>query len=114
MSAAAKLLEHLQCVKQTASDRWLACCPSHPDRSPSLSIRKLDDGRVLVHDFGGCAVVSAAAKWKCMRQLILRLQAVRTCIPASRCGGPEYITINQSTGDVGAAARVVEPGLSRP
>jgi hypothetical protein len=25
-------------------------------RSPSLSIRELDDGRVLVHDFGGCDV----------------------------------------------------------
>jgi hypothetical protein len=54
--SAAKLLNRLDCVKQRAPGRWLARCPAHPDRSPSLSIRELEDGRVLVHDFGGCEV----------------------------------------------------------
>jgi hypothetical protein len=54
VSAAAKLLDRLARAKQTAPGRWLACCPAHEDRSPSLSIRELDDGRVLLHDFGGC------------------------------------------------------------
>ncbi|MFZ3322738.1 MAG: DNA primase [Usitatibacter sp.] len=40
----------------TGRDRWLACCPAHEDRHPSLSIREVDDGRVLVHCFAGCAV----------------------------------------------------------
>ena len=48
------LLERLHGVKATAPHRWLAQCPAHGDRSPSLSIRELDDGRVLLHDFGGC------------------------------------------------------------
>ncbi len=55
MSAAA-LLDRLERVKQTGPGRWLACCPAHSDRSPSLSIRELDDGRLLLHDFGGCEV----------------------------------------------------------
>ena len=54
MSAAAKLLDRLERVKQTGPRRWIAACPSHRDRSPSLSIRELDSGLVLLHDFGGC------------------------------------------------------------
>lgn len=34
----------------------MARCPAHPDKTASLSIRELDDGRVLVHDFAGCSV----------------------------------------------------------
>lgn len=54
--SAARLLDRLECVKQRAPGRWLARCPAHPDRSPSLSVRELEDGRLLVHDFGGCEV----------------------------------------------------------
>jgi hypothetical protein len=54
--SAASLLDRLDRVKQTAPGRWLARCPAHQDKSPSLSVRELDDGRVLVHDFGGCQV----------------------------------------------------------
>jgi hypothetical protein len=56
MSGPAALLDRLNSVKQTAPGRWLARCPAHQDRSPSLSIRELDDGRLLLHDFGGCEV----------------------------------------------------------
>jgi hypothetical protein len=35
---------------------WTACCPAHKDKSPSLSIREGQDGRVLVHCFAGCSV----------------------------------------------------------
>jgi hypothetical protein len=52
--SATPLIDRLERVRQTAPGRWLAKCPAHQDRSPSLSIRELDDGRVLVHDFGGC------------------------------------------------------------
>lgn len=55
MSAAAKILDRLQGVRQTGPGRWLARCPAHEDRSPSLSIREIDD-RVLLHCFGGCEV----------------------------------------------------------
>lgn len=56
--SASKLLQTLNKVKQTGPGRWLACCPAHDDRSPSLSIRETDAGATLVHCFGGCDVHS--------------------------------------------------------
>lgn len=53
MSAADKLLSRLQRVRRTGPGRWIASSPTREDRHPSLAIRELDDGRVLVHDFGG-------------------------------------------------------------
>lgn len=51
------LLSRLDRVRRTGAGRWLACCPAHESKSKSsLSVRELDDGRVLVHDFGGCSV----------------------------------------------------------
>jgi len=47
------LLGRLDQVRQTGPDQWLARCPAHDDRSPSLSIKQADD-RVLVHCFAGC------------------------------------------------------------
>jgi hypothetical protein len=52
--SAAKLIDRLHCVRRTGPGRWIARCPGHPDGSPSLSVRQLDDGRWLIHDFGGC------------------------------------------------------------
>lgn len=37
---------------------FVARCPAHTDRSPSLSIREGSDGRVLLHCFAGCSVES--------------------------------------------------------
>ncbi len=51
---AAALLDRLDGVRKHGPHSWVARCPAHEDRSPSLSIRELDDGRVLVHDFAGC------------------------------------------------------------
>lgn len=39
---------------RTTGDGFKACCPSHEDRTPSLSIREADDGTVLLKCFGGC------------------------------------------------------------
>jgi hypothetical protein len=55
MSAATKVLDRLTRVRQSGTGRWMARCPSHEDSGPSLSIRETDDGRVLLHCFGGCA-----------------------------------------------------------
>ena len=55
-----RLLEHLDRVKPTGPGTWLASCPTpahkHGDRSRGLSVREGDDGRVLIHCFGGCPV----------------------------------------------------------
>jgi len=49
------LLPRLDRVKQTGPDSWLACCPAHDDRSPSLSVKQAED-RLLLHCFAGCEV----------------------------------------------------------
>lgn len=48
------MLAQLQGVRRTGVCRWIARCPAHGDKHPSLSVRELPDGRVLFHCFGGC------------------------------------------------------------
>jgi hypothetical protein len=48
-----RLLPLLERVKRTSPNTWVASCPTRDDRHPSMTIRELDDGRVLIHDFGG-------------------------------------------------------------
>ena len=57
------LLSRLDKVKRTGNGKWQACCPvpAHDDKSPSLTIRELDDGRILLHCFGGCDVQEVLA-----------------------------------------------------
>ena len=50
------ILDRLAKVRPTGAGKWTACCPAHKDRTPSLSIRELDDGRVLLHCHAGCGV----------------------------------------------------------
>lgn len=61
MSPVEKFLARLDRVKRTGPGRWMASCPTREDRHPSLAIRELDDGRVLLHDFGGDDVASIVA-----------------------------------------------------
>jgi len=35
--------------------QYLVSCPAHDDRRPSLGVRELDDGRLLVRCYAGCA-----------------------------------------------------------
>jgi len=49
-------LSRLTETKRTGKGRYLACCPAHSDKRPSLAIRELDDERVLIHCFAGCSV----------------------------------------------------------
>lgn len=48
-------LSRLDGVKTNGSFKWLAKCPAHNDRSPSLAIKLVDD-RILIHCFAGCSV----------------------------------------------------------
>jgi hypothetical protein len=54
MSAAQKVLDRVENPRQSGTGRWMCKCPAHEDRGPSLSIRELEDGRVLIHCFAGC------------------------------------------------------------
>jgi hypothetical protein len=51
-----QLVEHLHARR--VGRGWIARCPAHEDRSPSLSIREGEGSRVLLHCFAGCTVES--------------------------------------------------------
>lgn len=47
-------LEKLQGVRRTGPGKWIARCPAHDDRSPSLSLKETPAGNVLLYCFAGC------------------------------------------------------------
>lgn len=53
-----KLLNRLNKVKRTGDGKYMACCPAHQDRSPSLAINDLGDGRILLNCFSSCDTYS--------------------------------------------------------
>ncbi len=54
MIAIGDVLNKCKNVKR-AGPEWVASCPAHEDRKPSLSVGKGHDGRVLLHCHAGCA-----------------------------------------------------------
>src|SRR3954447_26341341 len=60
-----------------AGNSWLARCPAHDDRNPSLSIRE-SDGKILVHCHAGCkqrtviAALRVRGLWKSQPQRLPR------------------------------------------
>ena len=62
MSDYNKVLSKLEQVRQSGN-KAMAKCPAHDDGSSSLSIKHLDNGKVLIHCFAGCTgeeILSAA------------------------------------------------------
>ncbi|HIF59752.1 MAG TPA: DNA primase, partial [Rhodospirillales bacterium] len=49
------VLSRLEKVSGKGDGKWLARCPAHDDRSPSLAIKEVD-GKTLLHCFAGCSV----------------------------------------------------------
>ncbi|MGK2913910.1 MAG: hypothetical protein ACSLE5_05535 [Porticoccaceae bacterium] len=56
-----KLLPRLDHVKETGPRKWLALCPAHEDKRPSLNVRELDDGTILVKCWSGCGAADVVA-----------------------------------------------------
>ena len=50
------LLSRCEKVRSTGRGTWLACCPAHEDKNPSMTVRETEEGVVLVHCFAGCDV----------------------------------------------------------
>lgn len=66
------VLVRLKGVKRV-SGGWLALCPSHDDRDPSLKVAEADDARVLLYCHGGCRTEDVvAAMGLAMRDLFPR------------------------------------------
>ena len=49
------LLPLLQSAKPSGKNRWMARCPAHEDKYPSLSVRRFDDDAISVKCFPGCS-----------------------------------------------------------
>ncbi len=49
------LLGKLQKVKENGRDSWMACCPAHDDKSPSLKIDIKND-KILIKCWTGCSI----------------------------------------------------------
>lgn len=64
---ATPLLARLEGVKQNGQGRWVALCPAHADRSPSLAIKDTGE-RLLLHCFAGCdaddVLVAVGMAWR--------------------------------------------------
>lgn len=48
------LLSRLDGVRQRGPRAWIAKCPAHQDKSPSLVISEIDDGRTLLYCHAQC------------------------------------------------------------
>jgi hypothetical protein len=57
---AGQIIRLLSNVRSRTADRWIARCPAHQDRSPSLTIRQTHD-LVLIHCFAGCSATDICA-----------------------------------------------------
>jgi hypothetical protein len=55
-----ELLPRLDGVRRTSTG-YLARCPAHEDRGPSLSIGEREGGGILLHCFAGCEVHDVVA-----------------------------------------------------
>lgn len=49
-----QLAQQCDKVKWQGKDSFKACCPSHDDRNPSMTVTEAPDGTILVHCFSGC------------------------------------------------------------
>ncbi|MGA7793187.1 MAG: hypothetical protein WCA19_09115 [Candidatus Acidiferrales bacterium] len=60
---AEKILARLTGVRRSGAG-WIARCPAHEDRSPSLSIHEGDGGRVLLYCHAQCSIQAICAAMK--------------------------------------------------
>lgn len=81
MTPIEQLLSRLHGVRRTGRQTWVALCPTRNERTPSLAVRDLDDGRVLMHDFGGAKVDDIVAS------IGLTLADLFPARPSAPCGG---------------------------
>lgn len=56
-----RIIERLNDVTRSGTDKWKACCPAHDDKQASLSIGIGAGDKVLLHCFAGCTLDAICA-----------------------------------------------------
>ncbi len=98
------VLARLRKVKPNGDRSWLACCPAHDDRNPSLSVSVGDDGRVLFNCFAGCTSDDVRAalglEWRDLHAEPMEAARHGTRAPRAAQGTPQRDNVpTRSTGD---------------
>lgn len=118
------LLSRLEGLRAgSGADRWIARCPAHEDRSPSLSIRLADTGAILVKCFAGCGAVDVmGALGLSMTDLfpepltktyLPRIRAPFSALDAMRCLAAESSVVTLAVCDVIAGKPLDDAYLER-
>jgi hypothetical protein len=118
------LLSRLDGLKTgNAIGRWIARCPAHEDRSPSLTIRAEDDGRILVHCFAGCSAVDVMGALglamtdlfpePLTREFLPRIRAPFSALDALRCLARESSVVTFAISDIVAGKPMQDKDLDR-
>lgn len=116
------LLSRLDGVKRSG-EGYVARCPAHDDRAPSLALRETNDGRVLLHCFAGCsagAVLAAVgmAFEDVMPDAVddLRLRPIKRPFAAEailECVAREAVIVQICAADLGDRGMLSEPDRAR-
>lgn len=48
-------LARLKKVRKTGPNNWIACCPAHDDKSPSMTVGVGDNGGIVIYCFALCS-----------------------------------------------------------
>lgn len=117
MTDVSRILAGLRGVKSTGRDRWIACCPAHEDRSPSMTVRVLPTAQILVHCFAGCepgAILDALGlKFADLfpepltREYLPKIHAPFSALEALQCLAHESTVVTLLAAD-GAAGKPVD------
>lgn len=109
------LLPRLEKVRRTGSGTWLACCPAHDDRHPSMTVRELEDGRLLLHCFTGCDVGQIVGAVGLELSDLFPPRALGDCVQPVRRPFPAADVLEALAGEMLAAwvvSRDIEAGLT--
>lgn len=61
MTPAETFLSRVEGVRRTGPGRWVFKVPTREDKRASGTARELEDGRLLIHDFGGSSAADILA-----------------------------------------------------
>lgn len=75
-----EILSRLERVRPAGRDKWMARCPAHADKTPSLSIRIGRTGSVLLKCFAGCSRDAILASAGLTAGMSAQTQRVRSTV----------------------------------